>query len=1046
VTDARDGQIITFYSYKGGTGRSMVLANVAWILASGGKRVLVADWDLEAPGLHRYFRPFLLDKELTSSEGIIDFVVDYTDQVLTPVYGEKPLPIDWYVEHADIRPYTVSLAWSFARGGALDFVPAGRQGPSYSRRVNSFDWQNFYDRMGGGAFLEAARSSMRAYYDYILIDSRTGVSDTAGISTVQLPDKLVVCFTLNNQSIEGAAAVASSVTQQREGLPIFPIPTRVELSEKDKVAVRRTYARERLGHLPRHLDAVARVKYWSAVETLYIPYYAYEEILATFGDERSESHSVLRSAEQITGFLTNGEVEHVTPPERELREWVRDQFRYRPINIEWAQARVATLPDEVPSEPSALPEGSRMPLSRSSTFVGRADELRTLARTLREARSVAICGMAGVGKTQFAAEFVHRYGQYFAGGVFWLNFGEPSSIPSEVAACGNPGLPELRAEFRTLSFAEQLRLVIDAWRSDVPRLLVFDGCEDPDLLERWRPARGGAHVLLTSRRLVWDQSPDLRKVDLAVLPRATSLALLLSRLIAPNVPRDDLEEVAKAVGDLPLAVQVAGDAMARFTSPGQVADFVANLRQLGDRSLTTMSPDAALGNIQTTVATAFSPSLARLDREQPRDRLALDLLARAARLAPGVPIPHTLLELSVTPPDKVTFQAGMTRLAEVGLLEPLPDQDVRVHPLVSNFVRLQLADDGASAGVDAALLKFADTLRQQDDAAGIRRLEVHLREAAEAAFKRDDSIAVPLWNELGSSLLNAGEVAEAQRLFERALSVSRRVFGPDHLETAATLNNLGRSFQAQGGYIEARKALEEALSIYQRALGDEHPDTAATLANLGAVAQRQGDYTAALDCFERVLAIRQRQFGPDDLPVASARNNLGLALASLGRLPEAEQHLTLALHSRESAAPASVETTSSLNNLGLVLSSEGKLAEAEGYFRRALERSDVRRADTATTQANLASVLAARGEFAEAADLFQVALATQEMVLGPDHPDLAATLNNLGRVEAQMGETQAAMDHLRRALGILERSLGPDHTSTARVRANLRELEKRAEA
>nr|BFE83611.1 hypothetical protein GCM10020093_062120 [Planobispora longispora] len=44
-----EGQVITFYSYKGGTGRTMALANTAWILASAGKRVLVVDWDLESP-------------------------------------------------------------------------------------------------------------------------------------------------------------------------------------------------------------------------------------------------------------------------------------------------------------------------------------------------------------------------------------------------------------------------------------------------------------------------------------------------------------------------------------------------------------------------------------------------------------------------------------------------------------------------------------------------------------------------------------------------------------------------------------------------------------------------------------------------------------------------------------------------------------------------------------------------------------------------------------------------------------------------------------
>ena len=68
------GRIITFYSYKGGTGRSMALANVAFVLALNGNRVLVIDWDLEAPGIHRYFHPFLEDKELQATEGLLDMV------------------------------------------------------------------------------------------------------------------------------------------------------------------------------------------------------------------------------------------------------------------------------------------------------------------------------------------------------------------------------------------------------------------------------------------------------------------------------------------------------------------------------------------------------------------------------------------------------------------------------------------------------------------------------------------------------------------------------------------------------------------------------------------------------------------------------------------------------------------------------------------------------------------------------------------------------------------------------------------------------------
>ncbi|MUZ66457.1 AAA family ATPase, partial [Agrobacterium vitis] len=69
-------QVTTFYSYKGGSGRSMTLANVAWALASNDERVLAIDWDLEAPGLHRYFHPFLSDPDQGESNGLIDRVWD----------------------------------------------------------------------------------------------------------------------------------------------------------------------------------------------------------------------------------------------------------------------------------------------------------------------------------------------------------------------------------------------------------------------------------------------------------------------------------------------------------------------------------------------------------------------------------------------------------------------------------------------------------------------------------------------------------------------------------------------------------------------------------------------------------------------------------------------------------------------------------------------------------------------------------------------------------------------------------------------------------
>ena len=190
-------------------------------------------------------------------------------------------------------------------------MPAGRQGSSYSTRVNGFAWTDFYERFGGGAFLNQMRSLATQDYDYVLIDSRTGVSDTSGICTIQLPDTLIVCFTLNNQNVEGAAGVAATVTAKRSDVRVLPVPMRIENSEKDRLELRRTRARRRftevLGNIDRTSDPE---RYWADSEVLYVPYYAYEEILAPFADPVGSPLTMLAAAERLTGRLTGGAVAH----------------------------------------------------------------------------------------------------------------------------------------------------------------------------------------------------------------------------------------------------------------------------------------------------------------------------------------------------------------------------------------------------------------------------------------------------------------------------------------------------------------------------------------------------------------------------------------------------------------------------------------------------------------------------------------------------------------------------------------------------------------
>jgi cellulose biosynthesis protein BcsQ len=319
MSDQEIGRIITFYSYKGGTGRSMAVANVAWILAMSGKRVLAIDWDLEAPGLHRYIHPFLDDPELAESPGLIDFFIDFATAARRSAMDQNPPTDDiWWQERANLLRYTYSLDTTaldtdshklFPDNATFDFVPAGKQGPTYGLRVTSFGWQEFYEKLGGGIFLEAMKRHLRREYDYILIDSRTGISDTAGICTVQMPDDLVVCFTLNQQSIKGAAAVAESADSQRRrstgepNLRVWPVPTRVELGESERVEAARDLARITFQRYVGHLTRSERLTYWGSVEVPYKPFYAFEEVLAPFGERSRQRASILAATQALTRLI-----------------------------------------------------------------------------------------------------------------------------------------------------------------------------------------------------------------------------------------------------------------------------------------------------------------------------------------------------------------------------------------------------------------------------------------------------------------------------------------------------------------------------------------------------------------------------------------------------------------------------------------------------------------------------------------------------------------------------------------------------------------------
>ncbi|MFF0011761.1 FxSxx-COOH system tetratricopeptide repeat protein [Streptomyces sp. NPDC005374] len=325
------GKIVTFYSYKGGTGRTMALANVAWILASRSKRVLVVDWDLEAPGLDRFLSPFLGTDALRGRPGVLNLISDYMLRVDS--LGDVELDNHWISDQADIAGAVSPLAWDFPDDGRLDYISAGRQDRNYSSIFSQFNWNLFYAKQYGGQFLDALCAKFRRGYDYILIDSRTGLSDISDICTLHFPDVLVNCFTHNDQSIEGAAAVARRVedTYGERRIRILPVPMRVVDAEADRLDAARAKVRLTFDQLLGRTRYVDPRSYWGNVEVPYKPTYAYEEMLATFRDEPGTHASLLAACERLTSVITEGDVTSLVPmTDEERQDYLKTVVRRRP--------------------------------------------------------------------------------------------------------------------------------------------------------------------------------------------------------------------------------------------------------------------------------------------------------------------------------------------------------------------------------------------------------------------------------------------------------------------------------------------------------------------------------------------------------------------------------------------------------------------------------------------------------------------------------------------------------------------------------------------
>lgn len=669
-------------------------------------------------------------------------------------------------------------------------------------------------------------------------------------------------------------------------------------------------------------------------------------------EQRVEGQGNAQAQDRSTAISqTNNYFEHV-PPRPVDEEAVRNANRV-----------LEGMPlGEVPEPDIGLPHGSRLPpFAANAAFVGRDDDLRFLARSLKGGPGLTrspiagISGLGGVGKTQLAGELVHRYGKFFEGGVYWLRFKDPDNVTAEIVACGSSGSAELGSDFPMLSFDDKIKRVTATWQSALPRLLIFDDCRDANLLAFWAPPSGGCRVLLTSRATFEDAALELEYVDLGVLGREESVELLRKHL--NGIPADDsvLDGIAAELGDLPLALDLAGRFLVRFRATDTPDEYLTELRDAEPPALSyheSLEDEDEDGASPThhmmSVARTFELDLRRLDATDPTDGLALKALARVAHLSPDQPILREVLVASLGLPDgdrgaRRQAERAILKLTDLGLIQG--EDDVRMHGLVRGVVLASVEDAQARTDVENAILARVQNRAEAGDLRAVLPLLPHLRSLANSIGSREDATAGLLCFVLGGLLSKMEQKhEEALAYTERALTILESSLGATDPTTLRALLNKGTDNKALGRLDESIEIYSRALKLTKKRCGRRHPETAYVHNNLGSelrdkafVSRSKRYMNKARSHYMRALKIREKQRPPHPPDVAESLLNLGHLMLDARLFGLARGYLERALR-LDGTTPVPPDIRAKvLRLLGLLSRDQGRLPEARSCLSESVE-------------------------------------------------------------------------------------------------------------
>ncbi|MGA5135781.1 FxSxx-COOH system tetratricopeptide repeat protein, partial [Streptomyces azureus] len=550
-----------------------------------------------------------------------------------------------------------------------------------------------------------------------------------------------------------------------------------------------------------------------------------------------------------------------------------------------ASADTTTEPDtQRPRLPSSvgLPEVWNV-RRRNPDFAGREavmGQLRTGLLSGHQAVVQALHGMGGIGKTQIALEYAHRFASQYDL-VWWVDAEQADQLPvryTELADRLGIAKSDAGSEPNARALLQHLR-TRHRW------LLILDNAEHPDQIEPWLP-EGPGHVLITSRNPDWHGIAH--QSDLGVFTRTDSLAYLKSRISGMTTEHADL--LAQDLGDLPLALAQAAGVL----RSGMTLD---RYRQLLTTDTARLLQESDVRDYPAPLAATVNIAVTRLVEDGHPDATAL--LRLGAFLGPE-PIPTAWLEtarprlatIPGDPDDPMWLRNALQPLGRFGLART--DFDTfQIHRLTQAIIRTQTSPDLVVAIRDDVTAVLAAVNpgdpRSPADWPAWASLTVHLTAPHVTTAITNRPALRPTLSKAAHFLICSGLPRAAHDLsavLHQAWSID---VGPDHPDTLTCAQFLGHATVGLGDYAKGHLIIEDTLVRRRRVLGEDHPDTLHSANDASTNLSYLGEHAEARRMQEDVLARRGRVLGEDHPDTLTSAGNLASALNALGEHAEARR-------------------------------------------------------------------------------------------------------------------------------------------------------------